>query len=103
MDVSSVDPSVRILGTKWPTPIVKSGRQPESVSSLWRNRGRASCEVARSLDGASTVATSSIEDVDAELGKPARFQLLPPGGLNETKQMVSRAAGGCRPWCSRLI
>jgi isopentenyl diphosphate isomerase/L-lactate dehydrogenase-like FMN-dependent dehydrogenase len=97
VDVTSVDPSVQILGAKWPTPIVIN---PVGSQKAFHPQGEiAVARAAKARDHLmvlSTVATSSIEDVNAELRKPAWFQLYHRADWNETKQMVARAQrAGC--------
>src|ERR1051325_8299501 len=92
VDVSKIDPSVQLFGTKYDTPIVINpvGSQrafhPEgelAVARAARTRG--------SLQVLSTVATTSIEDVIAARGAPVWFQLYHRKDWNQTRQMVKRA------------
>jgi isopentenyl diphosphate isomerase/L-lactate dehydrogenase-like FMN-dependent dehydrogenase len=92
VDVSKIDPSVEIVGTKWPTPIVVNpvGSQrafhPEGEVAVAR-----AAKTKNHLQVLSTVATSSIEDVIAARGAPVWFQLYHQEDWNQTKQMVKRA------------
>ena len=92
VDVSKVDPSVEILGVKWPTPIVINpvGSQrafhPEGELAVAR-----AAKAKNHLQVLSTVATTSIEDCIAARGAPVWFQLYHQEDWNQTKQMVKRA------------
>jgi len=92
VDVSRIDPSVRILGVDWPTPIVINpvGSQrafhPEGELAVAR-----AARVKNHLQVLSTVATTSIEDCIAARGAPVWFQLYHQEDWNQTKQMVKRA------------
>jgi 4-hydroxymandelate oxidase len=92
VDVSKVDPSVEILGVKWPTPIVINpvGSQrafhPEGELAVAR-----AAKAKNHLQVLSTVATTSIEDCIAARGASVWFQLYHQQDWNQTKQMVKRA------------
>jgi isopentenyl diphosphate isomerase/L-lactate dehydrogenase-like FMN-dependent dehydrogenase len=92
VDVSKIDPSVEILGVKWPTPIVINpvGSQrafhPEGELAVAR-----AAKTKNHLQVLSTVATTSIEDCIAARGAPVWFQLYHQEDWNQTKQMVKRA------------
>ena len=92
VDVSQIDPSVEILGVKWPTPIVINpvGSQrafhPEGELAVAR-----AAKAKNHLQVLSTVATTSIEDCIAARGAPVWFQLYHQDDWNQTKQMVKRA------------
>jgi len=92
VDVSKIDASVELLGTKWPTPIVIN---PVGSQRAFHPEGEiAVARAARTknhLQVLSTVATSSIEDVIAARGTPVWFQLYHQEDWNQTKQMVKRA------------
>ena len=97
VDVTTVDPSIQMLGARWPTPIVIN---PVGSQKAFHPQGElAVARAAKSRDHLmvlSTVATSSIEDVTAARGKPVWFQLYHRQDWNETKQMVARAErAGC--------
>jgi isopentenyl diphosphate isomerase/L-lactate dehydrogenase-like FMN-dependent dehydrogenase len=97
VDVSRVDPSVELLGVRWPTPIVlcpvgsQKAFHPEgeiAVARAARTKGH--------LQVLSTVATSSVEDVIAARGAPVWFQLYHRPDWSETRQMIRRAEqAGC--------
>jgi isopentenyl diphosphate isomerase/L-lactate dehydrogenase-like FMN-dependent dehydrogenase len=92
IDVTKVDPSVEILGVKWPTPIVINpvGSQrafhPEGELAVAR-----AAKAKNHLQVLSTVATTSIEDCIAARGASVWFQLYHQEDWNQTKQMVKRA------------
>jgi 4-hydroxymandelate oxidase len=97
IDVSKVDSSVTLIGTKWPTPIVLNpvGSQrafhPEGELAVAR-----AAKAKNHLQVLSTVATTSIEDVSAARGEPVWYQLYHRQDWNETRQMLKRAErAGC--------
>lgn len=97
IDVSRVDPSVELLGERWPSPIVIN---PVGSQRAFHPEGELA--VARAakalghLQVLSTVATTSIEDVSAARGMPVWFQLYPSQDWNQTRQMIKRAErAGC--------
>ena len=97
VDVSHVDPAVQMLSKTWPTPIVIN---PVGSQKAFHAEGEIA--VARAAKARnhlmvlSTVATSSIEAVNATRGEPVWFQLYHRPDWNETRQMVKRAErAGC--------
>ncbi|HYM26491.1 MAG TPA: alpha-hydroxy acid oxidase [Vicinamibacterales bacterium] len=92
VDVSKIDPSVEILGVRWPTPIVinpvgsQKAFHPEGEVAVAR-----AAKAKNHLQVLSTVATTSIEDCIAARGAPVWFQLYHHEDWNQTKQMVKRA------------
>jgi 4-hydroxymandelate oxidase len=92
VDVSKIDPSIELLGVKWPTPIVINpvGSQrafhPEGELAVAR-----AAKVKNHLQVLSTVATTSIENCIEARGAPVWFQLYHQEDWNQTKQMVKRA------------
>ena len=97
VDVSKVDASVDLLGTKWPTPIVIN---PVGSQNAFHADGEIAVARAAKAKGhlqvLSTVATRSIEEVTAARGAPIWFQLYHRQDFNQTKQMVKRAErAGC--------
>jgi isopentenyl diphosphate isomerase/L-lactate dehydrogenase-like FMN-dependent dehydrogenase len=92
IDVSRIDPSVELLGERWPSPIVIN---PVGSQRAFHPDGElAVARAAKSLGHLqvlSTVATTSIEDVTAARGMPVWFQLYPSQDWNQTRQMVKRA------------
>ena len=91
IDVSKVDASVTLYGTKYPTPIVIN---PVGSQKAFHPEGEVA--VARAakakdhLQVLSTVATTSIEDTIAARGGPVWFQLYHQSDWAITKQMVQR-------------
>jgi 4-hydroxymandelate oxidase len=91
IDVSTVDASVTLYGTKYPTPIVIN---PVGSQKAFHPLGEVA--VARAakardhLQVLSTVATTSIEDTIAARGGPVWFQLYHQSDWAITKQMVKR-------------
>jgi isopentenyl diphosphate isomerase/L-lactate dehydrogenase-like FMN-dependent dehydrogenase len=92
VDVSTVDASVQLLGTKWDTPIVIN---PVGSQKAFHRDGEIAVARAAKTKGhlqvLSTVATSSIEDVIAARGAPVWFQLYHQQDWNQTLQMIKRA------------
>ena len=97
IDVSNIDTSIELMGTKWDTPIViaPAGSQkafhPEgevAVARAARNQGH--------LQILSTVTTSSVEEVAEARGAPIWYQLYPSSEWSITKRLLQRAEGaGC--------
>lgn len=97
VDVSNVDTSVNILGTKWPTPIVIA---PVGSQKAFHADGEiAVARAAKSrnhLQLLSTVTSTPIEDVAAAREDPLWFQLYTMGGWEGVKARLRRAeAVGC--------
>jgi 4-hydroxymandelate oxidase len=90
------DTAVTLLGKTWLTPIVLC---PVGSQKAFHAEGEMA--VARASKGhlqiLSTVATSSVEDVNAARpGEPVWFQLYARVNWNDTRKMVKRAeAAGC--------
>jgi len=91
INVASVDASVSLYGTKYPTPIVIN---PVGSQKAFHPDGEiavAKAAKARNhLQVLSTVATTSIEDTIAARGGPVWFQLYHQSDWAITKQMVQR-------------
>jgi isopentenyl diphosphate isomerase/L-lactate dehydrogenase-like FMN-dependent dehydrogenase len=98
VDVSKVDASVQLLGTKWDTPIVIN---PVGSQKAFHREGEIAVARAAKTKGhlqvLSTVATSSIEDVIAARGAPVWFQLYHQEDWNQTLQMIKRAENAGSP------
>ena len=97
IDVSRVDTSVELLGTRWETPIILA---PTSSQKAFHPEGEvAVARAARTkkhLQIFSTVATSSVEDVTDAAGAPVWFQLYPTNEWGITQRLLKRAeAAGC--------
>lgn len=92
IDISSVDASVSLFGTRYPTPIVIN---PVGSQKAFHPLGEiAVARAARKknhLQVLSTVATTSLEDAIAARGATVWFQLYHSEDWAITKQMVARA------------
>jgi isopentenyl diphosphate isomerase/L-lactate dehydrogenase-like FMN-dependent dehydrogenase len=92
IDVSKIDSSVTLYGTRYPTPIVIN---PVGSQKAFHAEGEiAVARAAKARDHLqvlSTVATTSIEDTIAARGGPVWFQLYHQSDWAITKQMVQRA------------
>jgi 4-hydroxymandelate oxidase len=98
IDVSKIDMSVQIHGTRWDTPVVLN---PVGSQRAFHPQGELAVARAAKAKGnlqvLSTVATTSVEDVTAARGAPIWFQLYARGDWNQTRQMIKRAqAAGCQ-------
>ena len=97
IDVSHIDTSIELMGTKWETPIViaPTGSQkafhPEgeiAVARAAREKGH--------LQILSTVTTTGVEEVTEARGAPIWYQLYPSSEWSITKRLLERAEGaGC--------
>jgi isopentenyl diphosphate isomerase/L-lactate dehydrogenase-like FMN-dependent dehydrogenase len=97
VDVSSVDLSIELFGTRWETPIVLA---PVGSQMAFHPEGEVA--VARAakakahLQILSTMTTASVEDVTAARGAPIWYQLYPTAKWAVTEALVRRAeAAGC--------
>lgn len=97
VDVSRVDMSTEIFGTKWDSPIViapvgsQKAFHPEGEIAVAR-----AAQSFRTLQILSTVTTSSVEDVTAARGAPIWYQLYSTNKWEATEKIVKRAqAAGC--------
>ncbi|HEU4995839.1 MAG TPA: alpha-hydroxy acid oxidase [Gemmatimonadaceae bacterium] len=92
VDVSKIDPSIQLLGTRWDTPIILC---PVGSQRAFHAEGEIAVARAAKAKGhlqvLSTVATSSIEDVITARGAPVWFQLYYQQDWNQTLQMIKRA------------
>jgi len=95
--VSDVDTSVRLFGVQWPSPLVlcpigsQKAFHPEGEVAVAR-----AAKAKQHLQMLSTVATSSVEDVNAARGEPVWYQLYPRKEWPDTLQMIRRVeAAGC--------
>ena len=98
IDVSKIDMSVQIHGTRWDTPVVLN---PVGSQRAFHPQGELAVARAAKAKGnlqvLSTVATTSVEDVTAARGAPIWFQLYATNDWNQTRQMIKRAqAAGCQ-------
>lgn len=91
IDVSKVDASVSLYGTRYPTPIVIN---PVGSQKAFHPLGEiAVARAAKARDHLqvlSTVATTSIEDTIAARGGPVWFQLYHQSDWAITRQIVQR-------------
>lgn len=97
VDVSSVDTSVLLLGTKWETPIFLC---PAGSQRGFHAEGElATARAARAkghLQVLSGVTTTSVEDVNAARGTPVWFQLYPTDDPAVGMAIAKRAqSAGC--------
>lgn len=92
VDVSKIDTSVSLFGTKYPTPIVINpvGSQ-KAFHPLGEMAVARAAKAKDHLQVLSTVATTSIEDIIAARGGTVWFQLYHQPDWAITKQMVQRA------------
>jgi 4-hydroxymandelate oxidase len=98
VDVEEVDMSVKLLDTKWKTPLVLS---PVSSQKAFHPEGEVAVARAAHATGhlmmLSTVATSSIEDVSAAAGAPVWQQLYPTNVWEVGRAIVKRAEAAGSP------
>src|SRR5438132_10770503 len=97
IDVSKLDMSTDILGTRYPSPIVVA---PVGGQKAFHAEGEvATAKAARAgnhLMILSTVTTSSVEDVTAARGAPIWYQLYATNKWDVAKAFVTRAEkAGC--------
>ena len=97
VDVSTIDMSVELFGTRWPTPIIIA---PCGSQKAFHADGEiAVARAARARDHLqvlSTVTTTSVEDVTAARGVPIWYQLYPTSSWTITEALLRRAEGaGC--------
>ncbi len=97
VDIPIPDTSVTLLGKSWLTPIVLC---PVGSQKAFHAEGELA--VARAAKGhlqmLSTVATTSIEDINAARpGEPVWFQLYARPQWNETLKMIRRAEAAGSP------
>ncbi len=98
VDVEEIDMSVKLLDTKWKTPLVLS---PVSAQKAFHPEGEVAVARAARAKGhlmmLSTVATSSIEDVTAAAGAPVWQQLYPTNVWEVGRAIVKRAEAAGSP------
>jgi 4-hydroxymandelate oxidase len=98
VDVEEIDMSVKLLGTKWKTPLVLS---PVSAQKAFHPEGEVAVARASRTKGhlmmLSTVATSSIEEVTAAAGAPVWQQLYPTNVWEVGRAIVKRAEAAGSP------
>jgi len=97
VDVSKVDMSVDILGTRYPSPIALSpvGGQKAFHPEGELNAARGA-KVGNHLQILSTVTTVGVEDIIAARGAPVWYQLYATNSWDVAKAFVTRAErAGC--------
>lgn len=97
IDVSTIDMSVPLLGTKWETPIFLC---PVGGHRAYHPEGElATARAAKSkkhLQILSTMTTTGVEDVMKARGEPVWFQLYQRTDWQQTREMLKRVeAAGC--------
>ena len=97
VDVSRLDTSTELFGTKWDTPIVLA---PVGSQKAFHPEGEIAvakaAQARKTLQVLSTVATSSVEDVTNARGAPIWYQLYVTTRWEATLKMIKRAeAAGC--------
>jgi len=98
VDVEEIDMSVKLLDTKWKTPLVLS---PVSAQKAFHPEGEVAVARAARAKGhlmmLSTVATSSIEEAIAAAGAPVWQQLYPTNVWEVGRAIVKRAEAAGSP------
>src|SRR3990172_4224569 len=98
VDVSKVDPSIQLFGTRLGSPIFLA---PTSGQRGWNPEGElAVAKAARAHDNTmilSTLTTASIEDVTAARARRVWFQLYPNGSLSISRKLIQRAEAAGAP------
>jgi isopentenyl diphosphate isomerase/L-lactate dehydrogenase-like FMN-dependent dehydrogenase len=98
VDVSRIDPSVRVFGAAWDNPIMLC---PVGGQRMFHPEGELAVARAarakRHLQVLSTVGTASIEEVSAARGEPVWFQLYQRDDWALTRQMIKRAEAAGSP------
>ena len=97
VDVSRIDMSTTLFGKKWEYPI---GIAPVGSQKAFHADGEIAvakaAQAKKAVQVLSTVATSSIEDVNAARGEPVWFQLYTTSRWEAAVKLVKRAeAAGC--------
>ncbi|HLE68856.1 MAG TPA: alpha-hydroxy acid oxidase [Vicinamibacteria bacterium] len=97
VDVSKVDLSIDLFGTRWETPIVLA---PVGSQMAFHPEGEVAVAKAAKAKGhlqiLSTMTTASVEEVTAARGAPIWYQLYPTAKWAVTEALVRRAeAAGC--------
>ena len=97
VDVSHIDTSVRLFGTKWASPVYISAcgsqRAFHPDGELGTARAAKTKNAAQML---STVTSNSYESVADALGRPPWFQMYAPRNWDAVEKMVRRVeAAGC--------
>jgi 4-hydroxymandelate oxidase len=97
VDVSKVDSSVDLFGTRWPSPIYVSACG--SQRAFHADGELATARAARAQNAVqmlSTVSSTSVEAVAEALGRPPWYQLYAPAKWEGVEKLVRRVeAAGC--------
>jgi 4-hydroxymandelate oxidase len=101
IDVSRIDPSIRLFGREMPFPILLA---PTAFHRLVHPEGELATAKGAGAAGAtlvvSTSATTSIEDIAAVATRPLWFQLYVQSDRAVTKDLIQRAENaGCQVLC----
>jgi 4-hydroxymandelate oxidase len=96
-DITKVDTSITLFGTKWATPI---GLCPIGNQKAFHAEGELpvvrAARTKNTLQILSTASNTSVEEVTKELGRPPWYQLYPTSLWSNTEALVRRAeAAGC--------
>jgi len=98
VDVSKVDSSVDLFGTKWPSPIYISACG--SQRAFHADGELATARAARAQNAVqmlSTVSSTSVEEVGTALGRPPWYQLYAPATWDGVQKVMKRVeAAGCQ-------
>jgi 4-hydroxymandelate oxidase len=97
VDVSKIDTSIDLFGTKWPSPIYIC---PCGSQRAFHPEGEVATARAAKTKGAlqmlSTVSSTPVETVAQALGRPPWYQLYAPAKWEEVQKLVHRVeAAGC--------
>jgi isopentenyl diphosphate isomerase/L-lactate dehydrogenase-like FMN-dependent dehydrogenase len=97
IDVTTVDTTVELFGTRWASPIMLApiGNQKAFHPDGELQAARAA-KSRKTLQILSTSANTSVEDLSRELGQPPWYQLYPTQRWEATDHIVRRVqAAGC--------
>jgi isopentenyl diphosphate isomerase/L-lactate dehydrogenase-like FMN-dependent dehydrogenase len=98
VDLSKLDPSLTLLGTRYDTPIVVNPVGSQRAFHPLGEEATARAAKARNhVMVLSTVATTSIEKVIEQRGGPVWFQLYHSQDWAQTRQMLRRAEAAGAP------
>lgn len=97
VDVSKVDLSVQLFGTKWETPVYISACGSQRAFHPDGELGTARAAKAKnSAQMLSSVSSTSVEDVAGALGRPPWYQMYAPSTMAGVEKMTRRVeAAGC--------
>ncbi len=97
VDVSKVDMSIELFGTKWESPVYISACGSQKAFHPDGELGTARAAKAKNTaQMLSTVSSTSVEDVAAALGRPPWYQMYAPSTWDGVEKMTRRVeAAGC--------